>query len=290
MSNKKLHKGLDSIFGSDLSKALEDIQQGNNQNYTNKTEININEILPNPYQPRKQFDEEKIKELTQSITNHGVFQPVLLRKSINGYQLVAGERRLRASKLAKLKTIPAIIVDFNDNEMMEISLLENIQRENLNIVDEALAYNKLITNLNYTQEQLAQRVSKSRSHITNILRLLNLPQPILDQLINQQLTMGHARAILSCKNDEEMIKLANKTIEEDLSVRDVENYINSLKQKTVITPKKVINKDPKITYLEDIIRKKLQTKVEVTNSKLIINYNDINDLNRILELINCLDD
>ena len=187
-NNARLGKGLSSIFGQDVSKVLDDIQNGDMEvESQEQSKIPIDEIRPNPYQPRKVFDEDALKELSSSIKQHGVFTPILVKKSIQGYDLIAGERRLRASKLAGLKDIPAIIVDFDDQEMMEIALLENIQREDLNVIEEAKAYEKLIQRLNYTQEQLAHRVGKSREHITNLLRLLKLPEDVQEYVVNKQL-------------------------------------------------------------------------------------------------------
>ena len=178
-NNARLGKGLSSIFGQDVSKVLDDIQNGDMEvERQEQSKIPVDEIRPNPYQPRKVFNDEALKELSSSIKQHGVFTPILVKKSIQGYDLIAGERRLRASKLAGLKDIPAIIVDFDDQEMMEIALLENIQREDLNVIEEAKAYEKLIQRLGYTQEQLAHRVGKSREHITNLLRLLKLPEDV----------------------------------------------------------------------------------------------------------------
>ena len=194
-NNARLGKGLSSIFGQDVSKVLDDIQNGDMEvESQQQSKIPVNEIRPNPYQPRKVFNDEALKELSSSIKQHGVFTPILVKKSIQGYDLIAGERRLRASKLAGLENIPAIIVDFDDQEMMEIALLENIQREDLNVIEEAKAYEKLIQRLGYTQEQLAHRVGKSREHITNLLRLLKLPEDVQEYVVNKQLSMGHVRS------------------------------------------------------------------------------------------------
>ena len=188
-NNARLGKGLSSIFGQDVSKVLDDIQNGDMEvERQEQSKIPVDEIRPNPYQPRKVFNDEALKELSSSIKQHGVFTPILVKKSIQGYDLIAGERRLRASKLAGLKDIPAIIVDFDDQEMMEIALLENIQREDLNVIEEAKAYEKLIQRLGYTQEQLAHRVGKSREHITNLLRLLKLPEDVQEYVVNKQLS------------------------------------------------------------------------------------------------------
>ena len=204
-NNARLGKGLSSIFGQDVSKVLDDIQNGDMEvERQEQSKIPVDEIRPNPYQPRKVFNDEALKELSSSIKQHGVFSPILVKKSIQGYDLIAGERRLRASKLAGLKDIPAIIVDFDDQEMMEIALLENIQREDLNVIEEAKAYEKLIQRLGYTQEQLAHRVGKSREHITNLLRLLKLPEDVQEYVVSKQLSMGHVRALLGLKTEANM--------------------------------------------------------------------------------------
>ena len=204
-NNARLGKGLSSIFGQDVSKVLDDIQNGDMEvERQEQSKIPVDEIRPNPYQPRKVFNDEALKELSSSIKQHGVFTPILVKKSIQGYDLIAGERRLRASKLAGLKDIPAIIVDFDDQEMMEIALLENIQREDLNVIEEAKAYEKLIQRLGYTQEQLAHRVGKSREHITNLLRLLKLPEDVQEYVVSKQFSMGHVRALLGLKTEARM--------------------------------------------------------------------------------------
>ena len=221
-NNARLGKGLSSIFGQDVSKVLDDIQNGDMEvESQQQSKIPVDEIRPNPYQPRKVFNDEALKELSSSIKQHGVFTPILVKKGIQGYDLIAGERRLRASKLAGLEDIPAIIVDFNDQEMMEIALLENIQREDLNVIEEAKAYEKLIQRLGYTQEQLTHRVGKSREHITNLLRLLKLPEDVQEYVVSKQLSMGHVRALLGLKTDASMRNVAKQAIHQGLSVRKV---------------------------------------------------------------------
>ena len=287
---KKLKRGLDEIFGQDIDSFLDDISN-NSTEYkgTSRSELNISEIRPNPYQPRKEFDDEGLKELAESIKMNGVFQPILVRQSISGYELVAGERRLRASKLAGKKTIPAIIVDFNDQQMMEISLLENIQRKDLTPIEEASAYDQLIRKLNYTQDELAKRIGKSRTNVTNMLRLLNLPDEI-KKLVNEgKLSYGHARTLLSLDSEEKMISLAEKTIKEGLSVRQLEDLC---KKKETKKPgkEKPEETDP---FMEDVrsrLQRKYGTKVEIKNKCISIRYNDIDDLNRILEIMNVIED
>ena len=174
-------------------------------------EINLSELRPNPYQPRKLFKDEALQELASSIKEHGVFQPIIVKKSIKGYEIIAGERRFRASKLAGMEKIPAIIRDFTDEQMMEIALLENLQRENLNVIEEGLAYKTMIEKLGLTQDELSKRVGKSRSHITNILGILRLPKEIQSMIIEGKITMGHARVISKLESTEQMMELANKT-------------------------------------------------------------------------------
>ena len=281
---KKLGKGLDEIFGENFSNVLNDINAPVNVSSTVK--IALDEIRPNPYQPRKTFDQAALQDLSNSIKEHGVFNPVLVRKSVVGYELIAGERRLRASKLAKMNDIPAIIVDFNDTQMMEISILENIQREDLSPLEEAKAYQQLIEKLNYTQEKLAERIGKSRPYITNSLRLLKLPLSVQDLLNTGKLTNGHARALLAIEDEDRMIELANRVVKENLTVRDIEK----LAKAKPIKPKKEKENDPFLENVSRIVENKLQTRVEIDNKKLTIHYNGTEDLNRILEIIGCLED
>lgn len=282
MENKKLGKGLDAIFGENLSQILEEMQQDETNQ---RNEIKIIEIRPNPYQPRKNFDDSKIKELAQSIQEHGVFTPILVRKGITGYELIAGERRLRACKEVNLETIPAIVLELNDEEMMEISVLENIQREDLNAIEEASAYNTLLVNLKYTQEQLAKRLGKSRTHITNMLRILRLPQEVQQMVMDEKLTMGHVRPLITLDDEHKMITLADKIIKEGLSVREVEQLLKP----TVTKAKPEVKPDIFLENVKQIMENKLQTKTEVTKNKLIIHYEDVDDLNRILEVLDCLE-
>ena len=287
---KKLKRGLDEIFGQDIDSFLDDISN-NSTEYkgTSRSELNISEIRPNPYQPRKEFDEAGLKELADSIKTNGVFQPILVRQSLSGYELVAGERRLRASKLAGKKTIPAIIVDFNDQQMMEISLLENIQRKDLTPIEEASAYDQLIRKLNYTQDELAKRIGKSRTNVTNMLRLLNLPDEIKKMVNEGELSYGHARTLLSLDDERKMVEIAERTRKEGLSVRQLEDLC---KKKDTKKPgkDKPEQKDPFMEDVRNRLQRKYGTKVEIKNKCISIRYNDIDDLNRILEIMNVIED
>ncbi len=288
METKKraLGRGLEQLFNSEnLDYNSFEKQIYETVNHDEIIELNLDEIRPNPYQPRKIFKEESLKELAESIKVNGVFQPIIVKKSIKGYDLVAGERRFRASKLAGKTTIPAIIRDFSENQMIEIALLENLQRENLNVIEEALAYKSMIEKLNLTQEELSKKVSKSRSHITNILGLLRLPSEIQKMLINNELTMGHARVLSKLENEEKMLEYAKMIIENKLPVREIEEVTVEEERKNKIKkPTKEINKDYK--YVEDLLREKLDTKVKVKDKKIEINFTNVADLNRILEILN----
>lgn len=285
----RLGKGLNSIFGQDVSKVLEDIQNGDvKTEKQEQTKINIDQIRPNPYQPRKVFDDTALQELSQSIKQHGVFTPILVKKSIQGYDLIAGERRLRASKLAGKDDIPAIIVDLNDQEMMEIALLENIQRENLNGIEEAKAYEQLIQRLNYTQEQLANRVGKSREHITNTLRLLKLPEDVQEYVVQKKLSMGHVRALIGLKDENMIRKIAKQAIDQGLSVRKIEQLVKDLQHKK--EPEKQVEENIFIKEAKNKLEEYFQTSVKVSEHSISIHYENEEDMNRILELLNLIEE
>ena len=289
-NNKRraLGRGLEELFFNepmDYSKVEERILDE-----TSKEEIEmlkIDELRSNPYQPRKVFDEEALKELSISIKEHGVFQPIIVKKSIKGYEIIAGERRVKASKLAGLDEIPAIIRDFSDTEMMEIALLENLQRENLNAIEEATAYKKLQESLGLTQDELAKRLGKSRSHITNMLGILTLPDEVQKSLSKKEISMGHARIISKLENREQQINLAKRVSDEELSVRQLEDLTKS-NEKFIRTH--VINKKAHVPteyeYIENELCEKLGTKVKISNNKIEISFVNGNDLNRLLEIMN----
>lgn len=290
-SRKGLGKGLDSIFGTNVEQFLDDIQNnGKEVPGRREIEIAIDEIRANPYQPRKEFDEKTLQDLSNSIKVHGIFTPLLVRKSqAKGYELIAGERRLRAAKLAGLTVVPAISVEFTDEEMMEISILENVQREDLNPIEEAAAYDSLIKRLGYTQEKLAERVGKSREYCANMLRLLKLPQDVQQLVSEKKLTMGHVRPLLSLKDEDEMYDVAIHIMKEKMSVRDVEKYIRELNGQDNKKKKDKVEKDPVVLDLEHRLSEKLATQVEIGKNKMTITFHDTKDLNRILEILDCLD-
>ena len=284
---KKLGTGLEAIFGEDLTNAIDAIQTDAKIN-GGAQELDINKVLPNPYQPRREFEQKALEELSQSIAEHGVFTPVLVKSMDSNYVLIAGERRLRAAKMAGLATIPAIVKEFTDAQMMEISLMENIQREDLSVIEEAISYDKLIHALGYKQEELANRIGKSREHVSNILRLLKLPKEVQDMVTNKELSMGQVRPLITLGSKEDMLEMAYKIQQEDLSARQVEQIIRNSKKEKTSKVKPMDNNSLK--NVEQIIQKKLQTKVTVTDTEIRIKYSDVNDLNRILEVLDCLDD
>lgn len=274
-----LGKGLEAIFGENVTTVLDEIQHSG----SNSEELEVRLIHPNPYQPRQHFDQDRIDELAMSIKEHGVFTPVLVRKAVSGYQLIAGERRLRATKQVGLERIPAIVLDFDDRQMMEVSLIENIQREDLNIVEEAKAYQTLIEKLGLTQEELGKKVGKSRVHITNTLRLFQLPESVIQMLYNQEISMGQVKPLISCEDKSLVESIAKRIVKEKLSSREVEALMKKKpKQEKVISHH--------YDYAEQLLRNKLQTKVKIEGSKIQIHFDSEDDLNRLLDLMDALED
>ena len=283
---KALGRGLEQLFDSEVldfnsfeSNILDSAKEDDIQ------QINLSEIRSNPYQPRKTFNQEALQELAESIKAYGVFQPIIVKKSIKGYDLVAGERRVKASKIAGLETIPAIVKDFSDEMMREIALLENLQRENLTAIELAWAYKGIIDSLHITQEELAIKIGKSRSNITNTLGLLRLPNSVQNMILNGKLSMGHARELSKLDDNEKIVEYAKNIVDNNLSVRDIEN----LSKSSLIKKKNPINrvtKEREYDYIERELREFFGTKVKVGNKKIEISFNNNNDLDRILEIMN----
>lgn len=289
---KKLGKGLDAIFtnttqGGDLQSVIDAIEKKAPE--LSQVMVEIGDIRPNPYQPRKHFDEEKLNELAQSIKEHGIFQPIILKQSVQGYEIVAGERRYRAACIVGLENVPAIIVDFTDQQMMEIALLENIQREDLNAIEEAQAYKSMMDKLHLTQEELAKRVGKSRAHIANTVRLLKMPQKMQDYVLKGLLTMGHIKPLITI-DEKKALEVAKKAIDQQLSVREVEDIVKGIKLQDARRAKPKVEKPKEYVYVEGILRKKYRTKIKVDDNTITIKYTDVQDLNRILELMGVIED
>lgn len=279
MAKKKaLGKGLDALFGDEginldtLNKVEKDVDK------EEIFELALGELRPNPYQPRLYFDDDALNELADSIKEHGIFQPLIVKEAVKGYEIVAGERRFRAASIAGLETVPVVVRSFTDQQMMEIALLENLQRENLNGIEEARAYELMIEKLNLTQGELAKRVGKSRTHITNILGILKLPTDVQQYVIDGKLSAAHARTLSKYDDLSEIRKIANNIIQNDLSVRDIEK-IRSNKSKVNNEDKKDIH----VIEAENSLCESLNTKVVIDNNKLVINYNTTDELNAIIE-------
>ena len=283
---KAFGRGLEQLFGSEMLDF--DQFESNIMKSTDESDIKelpIIDIRPNPYQPRKTFNEESLKELSDSIKNYGVFQPIIVKKSIKGYDLIAGERRLRASKLAGLTTIPAIIKDFSDEQMREIALLENLQRENLTPIELAWAYKGIIDSLHIRQEDLADKIGKSRSHVTNTLGLLRLPEEIQNQILDNKISMGHAKILSKIEDDYKVKEYADKIVNEKISVRELEDLSKGQDIKKIVPINRKV-KTSDYDYIESALRDLLDTKVLIRDKKIEIFFENGNDLDRLLEVMN----
>ncbi len=273
MKRKALGKGLEAL----LPEKTEDLQQS-------IIEIPIDKIIPSKYQPRFQFDKKKLDSLAESINENGVLQPILVRKLNDNYQIIAGERRWKAAKIAGLKTIPAIIRDVVDSQILQLALIENLQREDLNPIEEAMAYKTMIDEFNITHEELSKRLGKDRSSITNSLRLLKLPEEVKNLLIDGSISMGHGRALLSIPDEKEQIKLAKKIVNQGLPVRFIEELIHRKKGK-----RKEKQVDAHILEIENKLQRVLSTKVKIhakkSKGKIVIYFYSEEDFNRIYDIL-----
>ncbi|UQS87099.1 ParB/RepB/Spo0J family partition protein [Nicoliella spurrieriana] len=287
MVNKKgLGRGIEALFSDNNVQPEETIN-----------DVKLTELVPNPYQPRARFDKAALDELATSIKKSGVFQPIIIRKSAHQgqYEILAGERRFRASEIAGKDTIPAIVRDVSDEEMMEIAILENLQREDLTAIEEAEAYNTLMVNLNLTQAQVASRMGKSRSYVANYLRLLGLPNEVKEMVQKKQLSMGQARALLSVTDKNELRKLAKRVYDQTMTVRQINKEIEAMNdQKPVKKAKRTArNKSPFLRATEDKLQDRFGTAVSINGNrskrghgKIEIDYMSNDDLNRILKILN----
>ncbi len=295
---KALTKGLDEIFGEDILKVINDVQATTKSSPEEEISENsvqilkIAKIVPNPHQPRRVFDKEKLKELSNSIKENGLLTPIVVKKSKTGtYYIVAGERRYRSSKLANKATIKAIVIDVSDRKMQELALIENIQREDLNPIEEAVAVKQLIDDYKMTHEQASKILGKSRVYITNSLRLLKLESRIIDSVLSGNLTFGHAKPLISLEQKNART-LFERILSEGLTVREVENIARGYKLSEFrkgATKKKPIRKSAALENAEDLLRNKVKTKVEITDRKIIIKYKGNEQLNRILGRIDALE-
>ena len=288
-----LGKGLDSLITDKVNKP-QVAGSAKKESESDATMMDINKVEPNREQPRKKFDEDALLELSESIKQFGILQPLLVQKRDNYYEIIAGERRWRAAKLAKLKEVPVIVKQLTEQEIMEISLIENIQREDLNPIEEALAYKRLLSEFNLKQDEVAERVSKSRTAVTNSMRLLKLDDRVQQMVIDEMLTTGHARAILGIEDADKQYEVAQKIFDEKLSVRDTEKLVKNL-QNEKDSPKQDKQKiDPKLEAiykdLEEQMKVILGTKVAIhpkddKRGKLEIEYYSQDELDRIIDML-----
>jgi len=279
-----------SALGKGLEALIPDMEINNAKDGV--IEIDINEIASNSEQPRKKFDEEKLQQLADSIREHGIVQPVLVKKEGDVYRLIAGERRWRAARLAGLKKIPAIMREFSEQEIMEISLIENIQREDLNPIEEAMAYKRLMDEFKLTQEDIAAKIGKSRSAVANVLRLLNLDDRVKSYVIDGVLSEGHARAITNITNSDLQYEAAKKIIDENLNVRQTEKMIKAMMLSKITDKKKKKDSkkvEPYIQEVQEKLKNALGTKVSISfgrkKGKIEIDYYSYEDLERIVDIL-----
>ena len=291
MDNKRkaLGKGLEQLFSNEslYSNPLDALDEiSHTASADDIVMVNLSDLRSNPYQPRRVFDEDKLKELAESIKEFGVLEPIIVTKSIKGYEIVAGERRVKAARYAGLETIPAIIKDFSDEEMMQIALLENIQREDLSAIEEAQAYDNLVKSLGISQEELAKRIGKSRSHVTNMIGLLKLPEEVKKDILEGMISMGHARVLSKLEDEDAILSLNKKIKDENLSVRALEDLVSggNFKKVNPTVKKNKNNKD--YNYVEEAFTDKVGNRVRIQNKKIIIPFDSEKDLERILEILN----
>ena len=292
MAARGLGKGLDALIPAAVgdTKAKKSSQKEEVKVEKAETLVKITKVEPNRDQPRKNFDEDALLELAESIKQFGLLQPILVQERDDYYEIIAGERRWRAAKLAGLKEVPVIIKHLTEQEIVEIALIENIQRENLNPIEEAQAYKRLLTEFNLKQDEVAERVSKSRTAVTNSMRLLKLCDDVQQMVIDEMLTTGHARALLSIEDPKQQYTIAQKIFDEKLSVRDVEKLVKNLNKPA--KPKKVTEKNMEIFYqdIEEKLKQVLGTKVSIASKengagKLEIEFYNNEDLDRFVELL-----
>jgi len=283
----RLGRGLEALFQENDIESIESfdkIQEGESI-----TQIKLSLMRSNPYQPRKHFDSEKLEELATSILEHGVLQPIIVKKDIKGYIIIAGERRFKASVIAKLDTIPAIVREYSDDLMMQHALIENLQREDLNPIEEAKSYRLIMTKMGLTQEVFSEKIGKSRAYVANMMRLLNLPEFVTDALEEKEITIGHAKVLAGLKDPEMVLRLAILVKEEQISVRELEVIIKNETAEKQIKISKKNEKNHFIKSLESNLKSYFGTKVNIKDKggkgQIVINYLSAEDLNRVIEVL-----
>lgn len=284
---KGLGKGLDSLIAKKVT-----TDTVTTDDVSRETLLNINQVEPNPKQPRKRFNEDKLQELADSIKVHGIIQPLVVQKEGDRYIIIAGERRWRAARLAGVKEVPVVIRDFTEQELYEVALIENIQRQDLDPIEEANAYSNLIKEHHLTQDEVAERVSKSRVTITNSLRLLKLDPRVQQMVIDELLTGGHARALISIEDPEEQYNVANRIFDEKLSVRETEKLVKKILHPKSVTPEEPISEADEAIYrdIEENLKTIIGSKVKITRKpggkgNIEIEYYSTDELDRILDLL-----
>jgi ParB family chromosome partitioning protein len=293
---KGLGKGLDSMIPEKIEQATNtDKKKETDENVSRETLININEIEPNTGQPRRNFEEDTLQELADSIKQYGIIQPLILQKKGKYYSIIAGERRWRAARIAGLKKVPAIIKEYTPQESMEIALIENIQRQDLNPIEEAMAYQNLIKEFNLKQDEVAERVSKSRVTITNSMRLLKLDERVQQMITDSMISTGHGRALLSIEDKDTQYQIAMKVFDEKLSVREIEKLVKKILEDKPVKEEIAVTKEDSFIYrnIEEKMKKIIGTKVSIKRKakdkgKIEIEYYSTDELERIIEMFEAL--
>jgi len=287
MSKSRLGRGLEALFNEHDIESVESIDQI--KEGENVLSLSVKKLRPNPYQPRKVFDDEKLSELSNSIREHGVLQPIIVKKDVKGYIIIAGERRFRATILAGIEEIPAIVREYSDDLMMQYAIIENLQREDLNPIEEAMSYRMVMQKLSLTQEKLAEKLGKSRTYIANMTRILKLPQFVVDSIENGEISVGHAKILAGIKNEERILELAMIIKEKGISVRELEEILDEEKdpKSSPKLKRKAVN--PHIKSLESNLHHYFGTKVSLKDTdgkgQIVIDYLSTDDLNRLLDIM-----
>ena len=283
----RLGRGLEALFQENDIENVESFDKIKEGEVV--SELNISELRPNPYQPRKHFDPEKLEELSMSIKEHGILQPIIVKKDIKGYIIIAGERRFKASTLANVETIPAIVREYSDELMMQHALIENLQREDLNPIEEAKSYQLIMQKMNLTQEKFAEKIGKSRAYVANMMRLLNLPEFVTDAIETKAISIGHAKILAGIKDEELILKLAMMVKEKQLSVRELETLVKESEIPQQVKKKETPAVNTYIKSLEANLKSHFGTKVNIKDKngkgQIVIDYLSNDDLNRVLEVL-----